>query len=153
MRIVLIEPSHWHFEMYRPGIVRAGAVVVGVIDRNPDIAARLAGDFGCQAWGNLASMLDSVKPDFAFAFGAHDQMPSIARSLIRRGVPFSMEKPGGIHSSDVRQLLKNARDAALYVSILRQLYPVRPVEAALVWTDGPRLMPVPDTLLEAALSR
>jgi len=117
MRIVLIEPSHWHFEMYRPGIVRAGAVVVGVIDRNPDIAARLAGDFGCQAWGDLASMLDSVKPDFAFAFGAHDQMPSIARSLVRRGVPFSMEKPGGIHSSDVRQMLKNARDAALYVSI------------------------------------
>ncbi|MFA4950489.1 double-strand break repair helicase AddA [Brevundimonas sp.] len=57
--------------------------------------------------------------------------------------------PDRIEDADPAYVLQ----AALYVSILRQLYPVRPVEAALVWTDGPRLMPVPDTLLEAALSR
>jgi ATP-dependent helicase/nuclease subunit A len=45
------------------------------------------------------------------------------------------------------------RQLALYVSILRQLYPGRRVEAALVWTDGPRLMPVPDALMAAALIR
>jgi ATP-dependent helicase/nuclease subunit A len=43
------------------------------------------------------------------------------------------------------------RQLAVYVSVLRQLYPTRRVEAALVWTDGPRLMPVPDALMEAAL--
>jgi ATP-dependent helicase/nuclease subunit A len=41
---------------------------------------------------------------------------------------------------------------AVYVAVLRRLYPDRPVEAALVWTDGPRLMPVPQTLLETALA-
>ena len=41
---------------------------------------------------------------------------------------------------------------ALYVAVLTQLYPDRPVEAALVWTDGPRLMPVPPSLMDAALA-
>lgn len=45
------------------------------------------------------------------------------------------------------------RQLAIYVSILRQLYPDRPVEAALVWTDGPKLMPVTTDRLEAALMR
>lgn len=43
------------------------------------------------------------------------------------------------------------RQLAVYVSILGRLYPDRPVEAALVWTDGPRLMAVPRAMLEAAL--
>ena len=29
---------------------------------------------------------------------------------------------------------------ATYVAILARLYPDRPVEAALIWTDGPKLM-------------
>ena len=40
---------------------------------------------------------------------------------------------------------------AIYVAVLRRLYPDRPVEAALVWTDGPRLMRVPQALMDAAL--
>jgi ATP-dependent helicase/nuclease subunit A len=42
--------------------------------------------------------------------------------------------------------------AAVYAAVLRRLYPDRPVEAALVWTDGPRLMPIPQAMLEAALA-
>mgnify|MGYP006155594513 CR=1 FL=1 len=42
--------------------------------------------------------------------------------------------------------------AAVYVAVLKRLYPDRPVEAALVWTDGPKLMPIPETLLAAALA-
>lgn len=41
---------------------------------------------------------------------------------------------------------------AVYVAVLRALYPDRPVEAALVWTDGPRLMAVPETLMAEALA-
>ncbi len=40
---------------------------------------------------------------------------------------------------------------ALYRSVLLQLYPGRPVEAALLWTDVPRLMPVPPDALEGAV--
>ena len=42
---------------------------------------------------------------------------------------------------------------ATYVAVLKRLYPDRPVEAALVWTDGPKLMPVPQGLMDAALQR
>ncbi|WP_292063999.1 double-strand break repair helicase AddA [Brevundimonas sp. UBA7664] len=41
---------------------------------------------------------------------------------------------------------------AVYAAVLRVLYPDRAVEAALVWTDGPRLMAVPQTMMDAALS-
>ena len=41
---------------------------------------------------------------------------------------------------------------AVYVAVLKRLYPDRPVEAALVWTDGPKLMPVPQRLMDAALT-
>ncbi len=40
---------------------------------------------------------------------------------------------------------------AVYVAVLRALYPGRAVEAALVWTDGPRLMPVPQDVIEQTL--
>jgi ATP-dependent helicase/nuclease subunit A len=44
------------------------------------------------------------------------------------------------------------RQMALYVVLLREVFPGRIIEAALVWTDGPKLMPVPDVLIDAALT-
>ena len=41
---------------------------------------------------------------------------------------------------------------ATYVAVLKRLYPDHPIEAALVWTDGPRLMAVPGAMMDAALS-
>lgn len=38
---------------------------------------------------------------------------------------------------------------ALYRRALGELYPNRPVAAALLWTEGPRLMEIPDSALEA----
>ncbi len=39
------------------------------------------------------------------------------------------------------------RQMALYRAVLSRVYPGRPVEAALLWTDGPRLMPLPAAAL------
>ena len=55
--------------------------------------------------------------------------------------------PDHIDRTDPTHLLQ----MAAYVALLRRLYPERVVEAALVWTDGPRLMPVPDALIDEAL--
>ncbi|MDQ1155230.1 double-strand break repair helicase AddA [Brevundimonas sp. SORGH_AS_0993] len=55
--------------------------------------------------------------------------------------------PAAIDAVDRAYVLQ----AAVYVAVLRRLYPDRPVEAALVWTDGPQLMPIPPALLDAAL--
>jgi ATP-dependent helicase/nuclease subunit A len=40
---------------------------------------------------------------------------------------------------------------AVYWSVLQEVFPGRRIEAALVWTDGPRLMPVPENLMAEAL--
>ena len=40
------------------------------------------------------------------------------------------------------------RQMAAYRALLRQIYPSRPVRCALLWTDGPRLMGLPDALLD-----
>ncbi len=40
---------------------------------------------------------------------------------------------------------------AVYAAVLRAAFPGRKVEAALVWTDGPKLMPVPENLMRAEL--
>jgi ATP-dependent helicase/nuclease subunit A len=40
---------------------------------------------------------------------------------------------------------------AVYAAVLRAAFPGRRVEAALVWTDGPKLMPVPENLMADAL--
>ena len=41
---------------------------------------------------------------------------------------------------------------AVYAAVLRAVFPGRAVEAALVWTDGPRLMPVPENVVAEQLA-
>ena len=41
------------------------------------------------------------------------------------------------------------RQMAAYRQALGRIYPDRPIRCALLWTDGPRLMPLPDALLDA----
>ena len=41
------------------------------------------------------------------------------------------------------------RQMACYRALLRQIYPDRPVECALVWTDGPDFMMIPNRLMDA----
>ena len=56
--------------------------------------------------------------------------------------------PDRIEDADPAYVLQ----MAVYVSILSDLYPDRAVEAALVWTDGPCLMGIPRSMMDAALS-
>ncbi len=42
---------------------------------------------------------------------------------------------------------------ALYRAVLRQIFPNRQALCALLWTEGPHLMELPDSLLDAALAR
>ena len=56
--------------------------------------------------------------------------------------------PDRIEDADPAYVLQ----LAVYAAVLRRLYPERPVEAALVWTDGPKLMPVPQASMDTALA-
>ena len=44
------------------------------------------------------------------------------------------------------------RQMALYAAVLSDIFPGRRIEAAIVWTDGPKLMPVPEILWAQALA-
>ena len=55
--------------------------------------------------------------------------------------------PAAIEAADPAYL----RQMAVYWAVLRAIFPGRRVEAALIWTDGPRLMPVPENLMIRAL--
>ncbi|HEX2559319.1 double-strand break repair helicase AddA [Phenylobacterium sp.] len=44
------------------------------------------------------------------------------------------------------------RQMALYAAVLAEVFPGRAIEAALVWTDGPKLMPIPEFLLAQSLA-
>ncbi|HYE45980.1 MAG TPA: hypothetical protein VEA44_09445, partial [Caulobacter sp.] len=41
---------------------------------------------------------------------------------------------------------------AIYAAVLGEVFPDRRVEAALVWTDGPKLMPIPEKMMAEALA-
>lgn len=44
------------------------------------------------------------------------------------------------------------RQMAIYAAVLGEVFPDRPIEAALVWTDGPKLMPIPEKLIGQSLA-
>jgi ATP-dependent helicase/nuclease subunit A len=56
--------------------------------------------------------------------------------------------PAAIEAADPAYL----DQMAVYTAVLRAVFPDRQVEAALLWTDGPRLMPVPEAVVEARLA-
>jgi ATP-dependent helicase/nuclease subunit A len=56
--------------------------------------------------------------------------------------------PAAIEDADPAYL----RQMAIYAAVLAEVFPGRRIEAALVWTDGPRLMPVPEKLMAESLA-
>jgi ATP-dependent helicase/nuclease subunit A len=56
--------------------------------------------------------------------------------------------PDRIEDADPAYLMQ----MAVYAAVLRAVFPGRAVEAALVWTDGPRLMPVPENVVAEQLA-
>ena len=65
-------------------------------------------------------------------------------------VDFKSNRPAPDHVEDADPAY--VLQMAVYTAVLRRLYPDRAIEAALVWTDGPKLMAVPQGLMDAALS-
>jgi len=117
MQIVLLEVSHWHTPLYLDAVIAGGDRVVAVSDGNAEIAGRVAARFGARVYGDWRGALEAERPDFAFAFGRHAEMPALGTALIDRGIPFVMEKPCGTTAADVRQLRDRARAKSLFVGV------------------------------------
>jgi ATP-dependent helicase/nuclease subunit A len=63
---------------------------------------------------------------------------------------FKTNRPSPVHIEDADPVY--LRQMAIYAAVLKDVFPGRAVEAALIWTDGPKLMPVPENLLAKALA-
>jgi ATP-dependent helicase/nuclease subunit A len=66
-------------------------------------------------------------------------------------IDFKTHRPPPKRPEDVSTLYKT--QMALYRTALAKIFPGRRIACALVWTEGPNLMPLPDALLDAEIAR
>jgi predicted dehydrogenase len=115
VKVAFIGVSHWHAPMYYdPASKSAGVQIVGITDTDPAVAESVAKLLGAKGFTDHRRMLDAVRPDLVFAFGRHRDMPDIADALIDAKVPFIIEKPGGLNSSQVAAYCDRAKKLNLY---------------------------------------
>jgi ATP-dependent helicase/nuclease subunit A len=65
-------------------------------------------------------------------------------------IDFKTNRPPPTRVEDVSRVY--LRQMALYRLALRKLFPGRRITSALVWTEGPHLMPLPDPLLDREIA-
>ena len=61
-------------------------------------------------------------------------------------IDYKTNRPPPAHHDDVPDIYW--RQMAIYQSALEKTYPGKTIESALLWTDGPRLMPLPNDILQ-----
>lgn len=119
------------------------AAAFGVLDD-----ARFAPVFGPGSRAEVA--LTGTAPDLPSGVSISGRIDRLVvtpeRVLV---VDFKSNRPAPDHVEDADPAY--VLQMAIYAAVLRRLYPERAVEAALVWTDGPKLMAVPQALMDAAL--
>jgi predicted dehydrogenase len=115
VRIAVFGVSHWHAPLYyRPAAALERHSIVGVSDSNASIAERVGNELGVPAYVEPEQLLDR-RPDFAFAFAPHADMPALGNMLVNAGVPFVIEKPAGLNADAVAQLRDRAQALGLHV--------------------------------------
>lgn len=115
MRVTFFGVSHWHAPLYYgPAAALPFVEIVGVSDTDPVVAERVANELGVPGYTEHEHVL-ATRPDFAFAFGPHAEMPALARLLVEAGVPFVIEKPAGLTANDAAALRDHVRAHGLHV--------------------------------------
>jgi predicted dehydrogenase len=117
MRIAIVESTHWHAPLYLDALEAPTLRVVGITDSAQKSGAALAKRFGCEVYRDLDGLLKKQTVDFAFVFGRHIDMPTLATKLIEHGIPFAIEKPCGIRAIDVDRLAASAEEKKVYVAV------------------------------------
>ena len=102
---------------------------------------------GSRAEVALAGSAPGLPPGVAVS-GRIDRLVITPERVLVVDYKTNRPAPERIEAADPAYVLQ----LSVYVAVLRRLYPDRPVEAALVWTDGPRLMAVPAAMMDDALA-
>jgi ATP-dependent helicase/nuclease subunit A len=80
--------------------------------------------------------------------GRIDRLVVLADRVLVADFKTNRPAPARIEDADPAYL----RQMAIYWAVLSEVFPNRRIEAALVWTDGPRLMPIPENLILQSLA-
>ena len=115
LKIAFLGVSHWHVPLYFPGIPEN--TIVAMSDPDTKLAQKLAEPFGCRVYGDWKALLDQEEVDFVFAFAPHNEMKDLALELIRRRIPFSIEKPMGMNEQEVAEIAKAAQEADAFCAV------------------------------------
>ncbi len=102
---------------------------------------------GSHAEAAIAGTAPDLPPGLRIA-GRVDRMTLTADRVLVVDFKTNRPAPNRVEEADPTYLTQ----MALYAAVLRAVFPQRTVEAALVWTDGPRLMPLPAALLAERLA-
>ena len=115
MRIAFVGVSHWHAPLYyRPAARLAGVRIVAVSDPDLSVAETVGRELEARAFADHRDLIVEARPDFVFAFGRHCDMAGIASVLVDAGIPFLIEKPGGLNVQQVSAIRDRARAKGLH---------------------------------------
>ncbi len=115
LRVAFFGISHWHAPLYyRPAAQLDGVEICGVHDADHGAVDRVSNELGVSGFQEPEQLL-ATRPDFAFVFGRHADMPMLGSLLVDAGVSFVIEKPAGLHAGDVAALSNRARARGLHV--------------------------------------
>ncbi len=101
---------------------------------------------GSRAEAAVAGGAPDLPPGYAVS-GRVDRMVITPERVLVADFKTNRPSPERIEDADPAYITQ----IALYTAVLRVVFPGRTVEAALVWTDGPKLMPVPENIMREAL--
>lgn len=117
LKLAFLGVSHWHVPLYLEAVKTEGLCVAAVSDPDPACAERVGRELGCGVYTDALELMDKEKPDFVFAFAMHCRMPALAEAIIERKIPFSIEKPLGLKTEDVRHIKELAEKNDVFCAI------------------------------------
>jgi predicted dehydrogenase len=150
LAVGIVGVGHGHSNLYIPALLgdRSGRVVA-VCDPDPGKLARRAGELGgVAAYRGHAEMFEAhPELDLVFVLGEHHAMAGAAIATTRRGLPFVLEKPGGMTLDEVRDVRDAVSQSGVPVAVpfvqrigpLAELFAAagRPRHVALQFLAGP----------------
>ena len=111
--------------------------------------ARFAEVFGPGSRAEVAIAGSAAKlPPGLKISGRIDRLVVLPTHVLVADFKTNRPSPARIEDADPAYL----RQMAIYAAVLGEIFPEHKVEAALIWTDGPKLMPIPEKLIDQTLA-